>query len=143
MKNRKQIIEDCELMRKVLTDFTALDTQIEAQLEETQVVAELFKALVKDNAATAQSQETYLRKYEALTQRYKAASTELDRLQAERTRCQQKDKAIGLFIRSLKKQPEVMDTWNDTIWTVMVERAVVHKDGSITFVFYNGAEVTA
>lgn len=63
MKNRKQIIEDCELMRKVLTDFTALDTQIEAQLEETQVVAELVKALVKDNAATAQSQETYLRKY--------------------------------------------------------------------------------
>ena len=143
MKNRKQIIEDCELMRKMLTDFTDLDTQIEAQLEETQVVAELVKALVKDNAATAQSQETYLRKYEALTQRYKAASTELDRLQAERTRCQQKDKSIGLFIRTLKKQPEVMDAWDDTIWTVMVEKAVVHNDGSITFVFCNGAEVTA
>ena len=141
MKNRKLIIDDCELMRKKLTNFTDLDTRIEAQLEETQVVAELVKALVKDNAATAQSQETYLRKYESLTQRYKAASTELDRLQAERTRCQQKDKSIGLFIRSLKKQPEVMDTWNDTIWTVMVERAVVHKDGSITFVFYNGAKI--
>ena len=26
-----------------------------------------------------------------------------------------------------------MHDWNDTIWTVMVEKAIVHKDGQITF----------
>lgn len=48
---------------------------------------------------------------------------------------------MSLFIRTLKKQPEVLDAWDDTIWTVMVEKAIVHKDGKITFVFYNGTEV--
>ena len=105
------------------------------------VVAELVNGLVRENASTAQSQDAYLRKYEALTQRYEAAKAELERLQKERTLRSQQDKAMALFIRTLKKQPEVLDAWDDTVWTVMVEKAIVHRDGTITFVFYNGTEI--
>lgn len=45
------------------------------------------------------------------------------------------------YIRTLKKQQEVMHDWNDTIWTVMIEKAIVHKDGQITFVFQNGTGI--
>ena len=141
MGNRKQIIEDCEIMRKKLTDFKSLDADIERQLEETQVVAELVKAAVKDNASTAQSQKAYLEKYEVLTQRYETAVAELDRLQNLRSIRSQKDKAMALYIRTLKKQPTVLSEWNDTLWTVMVEKAIVHRNGEITFVFYNGTKV--
>ena len=48
---------------------------------------------------------------------------------------------MALFIRTLKKQPGVLDTWSDTIWTVMVERVLVHKNGGLTFGFYNGSEI--
>ena len=68
-------------MRRTLTDFKSLDDDIERQLEETQVIAELVKAVVKENATTAQSQETYIKKYEALTKRYDTAADELKRLQ--------------------------------------------------------------
>ena len=140
MENREQIIKDCETMRRALTDFAELDAEIEQQLEETQVVAELVKAVVKENASTAQSQEAYLKKYEALTERYKKAATELERLQNLRTTHRQKDKKMALYIRTLKKQPVVLREWSDTIWTVMVEKAIVHRNGEITFVFYNGTE---
>lgn len=66
-------------------DFGTLDADIERQLEETQVVAELVKTAVKENASTAQSQEAYLKKYEALTERYEKAAAELERLQSLRT----------------------------------------------------------
>ena len=56
---------------------------------------------------------------------------------------QRQDKDMALFIRTLKKQPMVLDKWDDTIWTVMVEKGIVHRDGRITFVFYNGTEITA
>ena len=49
---------------------------------------------------------------------------------------------MALFIRTLKKQPVVLDKWDDAIWTVMVEKEIVHRDGRITFVFYNGTEIT-
>ena len=141
MQSRKQIIEDCELMRRALTDFVTLDADIERQHEETQVVAELVKAAVKGNASTAQSQEAYLKKYEALTKRYETAAAELERLQNLRTLRSQQDKEMALFIRTLKKQPEVMHDWNDTIWTVMIERAIVHRNGEVTFAFANGTEI--
>lgn len=141
MGNRKQIIEDCELMRKKLTDFKSLDADIERQFEETQIVAELVKAAVKENAVTAQSQEAYLEKYEALTQRYETAAAELERLQNLRTLRSQKNKAMALYIRTLKNQPIVLNDWNNTLWNVMVEKAIVHRNGEITFVFYNGTKV--
>lgn len=53
----------------------------------------------------------------------------------------QKDKAMALYIRTLKKQPVVLREWSDTGWTVMVEKAIVHRTGEITFVFKNGTEV--
>ncbi len=142
MGKRAQIIEDCEAMRKELTDFKSLDADIERQFEETQVVAELVKAAVKENATTAQSQESYYKKYEALTKRYEAAAAELEQLQNLRTLRSQKDKSMALYIRTLKKQPGVLQEWNDTIWTVMVEKAIVHRNGEITFVFYNGTEIS-
>ena len=64
-----------------------------------------------------------------------------DRLKGIRAERERQDQAMALFIRTLKKQPEVLDAWSDTIWTVMVERVLVHKDGGLTFGFYNGAEI--
>lgn len=49
---------------------------------------------------------------------------------------------MALYIRTLKKQPTVLTEWKDTIWTVMVEKVIVHRDKSIMFVFHNGSEVT-
>ena len=62
------------------------------------------------------------------------------RVQNLRTTQRQKDKKMALYIRTLKKQPVVLREWSDTIWTVMVEKAIVHRNGEITFVFYNGTE---
>ena len=141
MSNQTQTIADCELARKCLTDFTTLDAEIERQLEETQVIAEMVKTAVKENASTAQPQKAYLKKYEALTERYEKAAAELERLQTERTSRTQQDKKIALFIRTFKKLPDTMTEWDDTIWTVMVEKAIVHRDGGITFMFKNGTEI--
>ena len=141
MQNQKQVIEDCELMRRSLTDFDAIDAEIARQLEETEVVAELVKATVKENASTAQSQEEYFKKYNSLNKRYENAVGLLEKLKAERALRQQQDKSISLFVRTLKKNPQVLDNWDDTIWTVMVEKGIVHRDGSVKFVFYNGTEI--
>ena len=61
MQDRVQIIKQCEAWRARLMDFGTMDADIERQLEETQVVAERVKAVVKENASTAQSQEAYLK----------------------------------------------------------------------------------
>lgn len=105
------------------------------------MVEELVRAAVKENASTAQSQEAYLKRYETLTQQYEAVTGPLERLQKERVLRGQQDKSVAQFIRAFRKQPETLTDWDDTVWTMMVEKAIVHRDGTITFVFYNGTEI--
>lgn len=141
MGNRKQVIEDCELMRQTLTDFTALDAEIERQTEEVQIIAELVKSAVKENVCTAQSQEIYLKKYNNLSRLFlKSADKKCHSFVLPTAEIvlifQFFQFRGGCFI-----QPLLLDEWNDTIWTVMVEKAVIHRDGQITFVFYNGTEI--
>ncbi len=49
----------------------------------------------------------------------------------------------GALHTNSENKPTVLSEWNDTLWTVMVEKAIVHKNGEITFVFYNGTKFRA
>ena len=118
------------------------DAEIAHQTEEAEVVAGLVRVAVRENASTAQSQEEYMRTYDSLCNRYEAATAELNWLKAERDARQRQDKDIALFTLTQKKQPVVLDKGDDIIWTVMVEKGIVRRDGEITFVFYNGTEIT-
>ena len=141
MENQIQVIADCELMRRTLTDLGDIDAEISRLGEECEIVAELVRSLVKENSSTTQSQEEYLKKYANLNKRYEDLVCELEKQKEERTSRQQQDKAMLLFIRALKKNPLVLEEWDDTIWTVMVEKGIVGRDGGIRFVFYNGMEI--
>lgn len=141
MGNREQVLEDCELMRTVLVDFTVLDAEIEKQYEEIEVIAERVKHLVKDNASTPQSQDEYVKKYNKLSERYEEEYLKLEKIKMEKEFRISQDKTMNMFIENLKKQPLIVDKWDESLWAVMIEKAVVHIDGSITFVFYNGSEI--
>ena len=140
MEDRSRVIEDCGLMRRSLTDFATLDAKIAKEQEETELITELVKTVVKENASTPQSQAEYLKKYDSLNKRYEATVASLEKLKAERALRQKQNNAMALFIQTLKKNPLVVNKRDNIIWTVLVEKGVVHRDGSITFVLYNGAE---
>jgi len=129
-------------MRRIPTDFDAIDAVITRILEKTEVVAEMVKTAVKETASTAQSQEEYFRKHNSLNKRHENAVGLLEKLKSARTLRQQKDKAMLLFILALKKNPQVIDNWDDSNWTAMVEKGIVQRDGIIAFLFYNGMEIT-
>lgn len=49
---------------------------------------------------------------------------------------------MELFIESIKDKPDVIDSWNSDLWILLVDKAIVHHDKSITFVFKNMKEIT-
>ena len=142
MDNQTQVLEDCELGRKALSDFAALDGEIEQLNSEIKVVEEMVHKLVSENASIVQSQADYHRRYADLTERFGKLADRLQELKEERDFRKKQDGAIRLHMRMLKRSPQVLEAWDDTIWTVMVEKAIVHRDGSITFHFYNGGVIT-
>ena len=53
-----------------------------------------------------------------------------------------KDKAMEVFIENLKKQPLVVEVWDEGLWALMIEKAIVGRDERVRFIFYNGIEIT-
>ena len=141
MEKREQILEDCTLIRQSLTDLRDWDAAIAAQVEEAEIVAGLVRTAVKKNASSDESEKAFRGSYEELCERHEKATQELNRLREERESHVRQAKAMEQFIREVRKNPEILVAWDDTIWTVMIKHAIVHRDGDLTFVFANGTEI--
>lgn len=141
MQDRDGVIADCNQIRNLVSDCTALDAEIEKLTDEIDVVSEMVKACVKENTASAQSQEEYTKKYDTLVKRYEKTSARLDALAAEKARKQDRDRELRLFIESIKQQPLVLEVWNERLWVGLLEKATVFHDGRMVFQFKNATEI--
>jgi len=141
MGNRERVIEDCEIMQTTLCDCTKLDADIAKWQEEIEVVAELVKKHVQDNASCAQSQDEYSKRYENLAKRYEKAVAKCEALTTERMGREARDNELHLFIEALRTQPLVLDTWDERLWITLVEKGTVHTDGGVAFEFKNGTVI--
>jgi DNA invertase Pin-like site-specific DNA recombinase/outer membrane murein-binding lipoprotein Lpp len=141
MENHEGVISDCNQIRNLVSDCTELDAEIDKLTEEIEVLAEMVKACVKENAASVQSQEEYTKKYNALVKRYEKTSVRLDALAAEKSRKQDRDRELRLFIESIKKQPLVLEVWSERLWVGLLDKATVFHDGRMVFQFKNGTEI--
>ena len=141
MADREGVISDCALMRRVISDTTALDAELYNLNEEITVVSELVKTCVKENASTVQSQEEYTKKYNGLLARYEKATARLAEVTAEKERKHDQNRELRLFIETLKKQPLVLEEWDERLWIAILDRATVFRDGRIAFRFKSGREI--
>ena len=110
-------------------------------MQELEEVTELSRKYIHSNASQAQDQEAYLKKYNALVARYDKASARVTELDGERLVKLRKADAFNDYIYVLKNAEKKLDGFDDTIWTVALEKAIVNSDKTITFVFRDDAEV--
>ena len=141
MCNRDQVIADCLLIQTVLTDCSVLDKMIEQVNEEVAIIAKMVNDCVRDNATKAQSQEEYNNKYNNLVKRYEAGVAKLNKLNAERNERLSHERELRIYIESLRDSPLVLENWDDQLWTLLVLRGTVYRNGSIEFEFKNGSKI--
>ena len=135
MGNREQVIADCRLMLKMLSDHSKLDAQIAKVNEEIALVSGLVSACVHENADKAQDQDVYSSKYNSLVDRHQQAMARLDKLNAELADKANRERELRGFIDALATSPLVLDTWDVQLWRLLVVKGVVGKNGSIEFMF--------
>lgn len=104
-------------------------------------MANEFNLLVKMNTKTQQDLSIWRKKYAELEDKYKNKESEYKNLINQKEERKLKESNINTFIETLKKG-EILLEWDDGIFNFTLEKAIVHKDKSITFKFYSGYEVT-
>ena len=139
--NKDNLLADLELVKKVLCDTAKLDEEINKLSKELEEMANEFNLLVKMNTKTQQDQSIWRKKYAELEEKYKNKESEYKNLISQKEERKLKESNINTFIETLKKG-EILLEWDDGIFNFTLEKAIVHKDKSITFKFYTGFETT-
>ena len=141
MTDRESVLSDCAMIQQVLSDTKALNEELDSLNEEITFVAELVKTCVSENASMAQPQEEYAKKYKGLIARYDKAKARLTEVTAEKERKHKQSRELRLFIEELKKQPLILEAWDEKLWIATLDQATVFRDGKLAFKFKNGSEI--
>ena len=109
--------------------------------EEIAAVSEQVGSYIRENAAKALSQDEYEGQYDGLVKRYEKAIRRLEKLNTEKTDRVSRGLELQGFIVSLQHSPLVLDTWDEQLWSLLVLKGTVQRDGSIEFEFVGGERV--
>jgi len=141
MEDKDRIIQDSNEVIELLSDTTRIDEDLLRIGDELTITSELVTKLVKENSKTDINLENYNQKYEELTFRYERLQIQLDELLKLRSEKHGQSLKMKSFVSNLNQVTKHLDSWNENVWMLLVDSAVVHRDSSITFKFHNGCEV--
>jgi hypothetical protein len=140
-KDKQRVIKDSEDIIILLTDTTQIDLEIAKIDDEMVVITELVNKLVMENSKTDTDIDAYNKKYEKLSARYDKLKEQLNGLISQKESKLGQKKTMQTFINNLNESEDELTDWNERIWMLMVESAVVHRDSSITFKFQSSATI--
>ena len=143
MGNRKGLIEDCRLARVVLCDTATIDAELDVVRSELEVVAELSRKAIYENARTALSQSEWSERNNGYLERHRQASQRAEELEAQKRERLGKGKILEGFIRDIRSRELAVTEFDEELWLAVVDKAMVNRDGAMSFRFKNGSEITA
>jgi DNA invertase Pin-like site-specific DNA recombinase len=141
LKNKAGILAAYNDILNLLTDTTALDAEERELKNEIEVVEELARKAIQENAATALDQNDYAARFDSLLERDKAAKSRLKQIATKRLERSAKRGAITAVLQMLKRHDELVPLYNDELWYMTIDRVMVHADGRLLFRFRDGGEV--
>jgi len=138
---REELIANCRLTQETLCDFSMIDAELDELHRELEVVAELSRKAIYENAHTAINQEEWNERNNCYLERHREAServTELEDLKRER---QSKSLVLEGFIQSLKSCGHTLEDFDERIWMAAIDKVVVQPDGKLAFWFKDGTKL--
>lgn len=140
---REVLMETCRMLLDEYFNTAPIDTELATLNNEAEIVAELTKRLIAENASTAIPQDEYNTRYDVLAARFRKAQEKIDELQKLKiTRSFQAD-ILECFMGEIASLDTTLPLeYSDRLWLNTIDRVTVYEDKRMVFRFKNGAEIT-
>ena len=139
---RELVLERCRSLYENFMDTSALDDEIAEHVRECEILTELTRRLVKENAQQGMDQDEFMRKYGSYVSKYDRESAKVEKLKAHRTERLQKAEAVSAFMFEIHEQDRFIEDFSEKLWLATIDNVTVQHDGKMVFRFKNGMEVT-
>ena len=143
MENRDSVVEDCELMLETLRADKSLEAKMEKAIAEMGETAKEAAACIQENAQIVQTQAVYLQKYNAIEDKYNRQKAAVQALQEKIDKRDSRFKQLETFIQTLRERDLVLEEWDPSLWSILLDSGIVLPDGSINFTFKDGTQIQA
>ena len=137
---KEALLKNCEQVRSMHTDCSAIDAELAELLREIDVVTELTRKCIEENAVNIQSQDDYLIRYNGYVERNDAANAKVAALEQGRTLRLARADAFDTFIRTVKDLDTAPAEFDDKLWQKTIDTVTVMNDRTLVFRFQNGME---
>lgn len=141
--NKYEIMENCEMIKQVLTDTADLNSEAEKLQDEIVVVTELIRQCVEENARSIIDQADYQQRYSGLVARYEKAKNKLEKNKELRQARRVKREQLDAFIATLLRQDFVLTEFDETLWFAIADKVTVYASDDIQFTFRDGTVIEA
>ena len=141
IENKDGILLGYETVLQTLTDTTALEKKRTELQSEYDIVIELMKKCVEENARTKLNQDEYNQRYNALAERYQTAQdgiVDMDSKLADRATKREK---ITRFLDDLKQRDGLIEEFDEKLWFATVESVTVYSENEVSVTFKDGTKV--
>jgi site-specific DNA recombinase len=122
-----------------IVDNAALEMERDALQEECEVVMELLRKMVQENARVTQNQDEYNIKSRSMTERYDKASKQLAEVKDDIEACNAKRNELESFLKVLDSRDGLLTGFDENLWLGIVDKLKVHSGNRFTFVLKDGS----
>jgi site-specific DNA recombinase len=141
LTDRDSIFAAFEEIIADLTDNTALQKEAQTFQSECDVMLELMRQAVNENAQSALNQADYQLRYDSLVEQYENAKQRLKEANTQIAKRRTKRENIEVFIRTLQAQKKLPTEFDEGLWNATVDCLIVRSATEFTFRFKDGTEL--
>ncbi len=140
INNKDSIIRAYEEAIQSLTDNNTLKADAAELQNVCDVVMEIMRQMVHDNARIAQDQDEYQHKYSAFVERYDKSKAKLDEVTQTIAQRNTKRIELGRFVKELNARDTLLKEIDVGPLNAVIDKLVVHSATEVTIVFKDGSE---
>lgn len=141
MGNRKELLENCRLVTGTLCDCSEIEAEIAETRRELEVVSELSRKAIYENANLVIDQKEFNERNNAYLERFRIASERISELETHCSERRAKSILIKTFMQDIKTRPRVLEDFDEKLWTVSIGKVVVVNDDCLAFHFKDGSVI--
>lgn len=133
--SKDEILKNLELVLNQIVSVESIEDKIKKVHEDIEAVVNEVEVLIHS------LKETDEIKQKELELKYDKQIRKLKDLEHQKEEVMDKRNKINTFISTLKDKVDVISEFDEELFNIMVDKAVVHRDKSIEFIFNSGYDV--
>lgn len=141
LKNKDEIINNCREFVKSIDDTQMLETEKARLCGESRLLYEKIQNYIDKNATETLNQNIYKKHYNTLSNEYEEIKQKIENIDTKLKNKRAKLLSIEKFLNEISERENLIDTFDEKLFTSVVDKIIVKSYTKVAIIFRNGQEL--